>query len=105
MPQLLPTKKLEKFLQEEKDSDKILILCDETNQGGKASQILPEIFAEKKPRQEIVILIGPEGGFSQNEFTQMRQIKNIHAITLGPRILRADTAMIAALALVQEFLG
>jgi 16S rRNA (uracil1498-N3)-methyltransferase len=51
-----------------------------------------------------VILIGPEGGFSKSEFIKMRALKNIFAISLGPRILRADTAMISALTLVQEFL-
>ncbi len=101
-PQICDVKKLDKFLNEEAAAEKIFILCDESGQGEMASIILPRINVEQ---QEIVILIGPEGGFSVAEFAKMRQLKNLHAITLGPRILRADTAMIAALTLVQEFLG
>ena len=101
-PQILDVKKLDKFLNEATISEKILILCDESGQGSKASEVLPAIgFTDK----EVVILIGPEGGFSKAEFAKMRELKNIYPISLGPRILRADTAMIAALTLVQEFLG
>ncbi len=101
-PQICEVKKLEKFLTEKETSKKILILCDESHQGKKASEILKNIDVGNK---EIVILIGPEGGFSASEFEQMRQLKNLFAISLGSRILRADTAMISALTLVQEFLG
>lgn len=114
MPQILPIKKLEKFLQEvgkwesrnnieEQGAEKILILCDESGEATKASELLPKIFANRKPTQEIIVLIGPEGGFSKEEFAMMRKIKNLHSISLGTRILRADTAIIAALALVNEF--
>ncbi len=100
-PEIFPLKKLEKFLSEEGIEKKILILCDESGQGAKASEVLSKINVAEK---EIVILIGPEGGFSESEFAKMRQLKNLFAISLGPRILRADTAMISALTLVQEFL-
>ncbi len=100
-PEIFPLKKLEKFLSEEGIKKKILILCDESGQGAKASEVLSKINVAEK---EIVILIGPEGGFSESEFAKMRQLKNLFAISLGPRILRADTAMISALTLVQEFL-
>lgn len=94
-------KKLEKFLKEENE-DKIFILCDESGKAVKASEELSKIITAGK---EIVVLIGPEGGFSESEFASMRLKKNLHAISLGPRILKADTAIVAALALVQEFLG
>lgn len=94
-------KKLEKFLAQD-SSNKVYILCDESGKASKASTVLQKIDAKEK---EIIILIGPEGGFSAEEFTKMRQLKNLHAISLGPRILRADTAMISAMTLVQEFLG
>ena len=68
----------------------------------KASEIFPQIGKSEK---EIVILIGPEGGFSKEEFARMATFKNKHSLNLGPRILRADTAIISALTLVQEFLG
>ncbi len=99
--QLSEVKKLEKFLKED-DADKIYILCDESGKASKASAELSKINAQGK---EIVVIIGPEGGFSESEFTMMRQKKNLHAISLGPRILKADTAIVAALTLVQEFLG
>jgi 16S rRNA (uracil1498-N3)-methyltransferase len=118
MPQVLPIKKLEKFLaevgrwengkinpKENNTEEKILILCDESGQGLKASTLLPKVFASRKPEQEIIILIGPEGGFSKEEFAMMRNIKNLHSMSLGERILRSDTAIIAALALVNEFVA
>lgn len=101
-PQVFDVKKLDKFLSEKEAAEKIFILCDESGQAAKASEVLSKIDVDQK---EIVILIGPEGGFSQNEFVKMRQLKNLYAMSLGPRILRADTAMISALTLVQEFLG
>lgn len=99
--EILEIKKLEKFLNEDSDK-KIFILCDESGQGLQAKDLLPKIKIENK---EIVILIGPEGGFSKSEFEKMRLLKNLHSLNLGPRILRADTAIICALTLAQEFLG
>lgn len=91
---------LEKFL-DNLNQDQILILCDESGESQKASIVFDEI---SYLNQEIIILIGPEGGFSNREF-QLIKSKNIYSITLGPRILRVDTAMIAALSLVQEKFG
>lgn len=102
IPQILPIVKLEKFLAKNID-DKILILADESGRGDKARDLFPNIKIQ--PQQEIIVFIGPEGGFSNIEFERFRQIKNCYALNLGPRILRADTAMISALTLVQEFLG
>jgi len=53
----------------------------------------------------LAVLIGPEGGFSEDEREALRQRPNVVRIALGPRILRADTAAVAALALVQAVLG
>jgi 16S rRNA (uracil1498-N3)-methyltransferase len=91
---------LEKFL-DNLNQDQILILCDESGASQKASKIFDEI---SYLNQEIIILIGPEGGFSDREF-QLIKSKNIYSIALGPRVLRVDTAMIAALSLVQEKFG
>lgn len=102
-PAILPLEKLEKFLSKNSDvANKIFILCDESGHGAKAGDILPRISAYD---QEVIVLVGPEGGFAKEEFDQMRQLKNLHSISLGPRILRADTAIISALTLVQEFCG
>ena len=51
------------------------------------------------------MLIGPEGGFSADERARLRDLAFVTALPLGPRILRADTAAVAALALVQATCG
>lgn len=51
------------------------------------------------------ILVGPEGGFSEAERTRLRALPYVNRISLGPRILRADTAAVAALALWQAAMG
>jgi 16S rRNA (uracil1498-N3)-methyltransferase len=51
------------------------------------------------------ILIGPEGGFSADERARIRALANVTPVSLGPRILRADTAAIAALSLWQSIAG
>lgn len=78
-----------------------LILCDESGGGNAANKVLSAIGSDKA----LVIAIGPEGGFSQEEFALLRQKPYVHTIGLGPRILRADTAALAALTLVQAFCG
>jgi 16S rRNA (uracil1498-N3)-methyltransferase len=51
------------------------------------------------------VLVGPEGGFAAEEREMLLARPNIVRLALGPRILRADTAAVAALALVQAVLG
>ena len=51
------------------------------------------------------ILIGPEGGFAPEETLRLRGLPFVLPVTLGPRVLRADTAACAALALWQSVLG
>jgi len=102
LPAIFEPIKLNSFLKKLKENQ-ILILCDESGSGKKASEVLSKIITSNQ--SEIIILIGPEGGFSKTEFKQFDQTDNLHKITLGPRILRADTAIIAAITLVQEFLG
>lgn len=92
---------LNKFLQNCRN-DQILLLCDESGRGEKFIKTLSNLSYKNK---EIVVLIGPEGGFSREEFELMYKIPNLHPVSLGPRILRADTAIIAALMLVQEVLN
>ena len=53
----------------------------------------------------MAVIIGPEGGFHDEERAQMRGLPHCLPLSLGPRILRADTAAVAALALVQAVLG
>ncbi len=88
-------------MEEYLDNQRILILCDESGTSEKANDILQKINSKNK---EVIILIGPEGGFSNDELDLIKS-KNIYSISLGPRILRVDTAMISALTLVQESFG
>jgi 16S rRNA (uracil1498-N3)-methyltransferase len=53
----------------------------------------------------LAVLIGPEGGFAEGERAALLKRANVVRLALGPRILRADTAAVAALALVQTVLG
>ena len=55
--------------------------------------------------KKIALLIGPEGGFSDKERERILNYENVIPITLGPRILRADTAVISGLTLIQKFWG
>lgn len=103
IPEISPILKFEKLLEE--NANKILILCDETlhDKNIKTSEILTKIANLRQKNQEIMIFIGPEGGFCQSELEKIRKLPNLHSISLGKRILRADTAFIAALALINEF--
>jgi 16S rRNA (uracil1498-N3)-methyltransferase len=82
------------------DTKRTLIFCAET---GDAKPIA-EALRELKPGP-LAVLTGPEGGFSEEEFTLIRKKAFVLPVRLGPRILRADTAAIAALSLVQAIRG
>jgi 16S rRNA (uracil1498-N3)-methyltransferase len=77
--------------------DRHLYWCDETAVGQPAALAPAEGPA--------AILIGPEGGFSTEESTRLRTRPNATALSLGPRILRADTAAVAAITLWQAAAG
>jgi 16S rRNA (uracil1498-N3)-methyltransferase len=80
--------------------DRRLLFCDED---ASTNNPLPALgaIAERK----LGLLVGPEGGFSEDERRQLRALPFVTAIPLGPRILRADTAAVAALALIQATIG
>lgn len=80
--------------------DRHLIFCDETAQTQNPLEIL-----KKMPPAPLGVVIGPEGGFSDEERLELHQYPFVHAIPLGPRILRADTAGVAALAVINATLG
>ena len=92
-----PIQTLHTFLKNIKKTD-LIILCNETISYPKIS----DIFKNKPKYQNISIIIGPEGGFSPEELKMMQNKPDINHITLGPRILRCDTAAIAALALIND---
>lgn len=80
------------------DPGRRLIFCDES---GQARPMLRALDA----RGPAAVLIGPEGGFSAEERERLRAAPFVTPVSLGPRILRADTAAIAALTLWQAGVG
>jgi 16S rRNA (uracil1498-N3)-methyltransferase len=91
---------LERYLGK-RDGERLLIFCDE------AADAADPIRALQGARTSngIDLLIGPEGGFAEEERSMLLQQQETLRLSLGPRILRADTAAVAALALVQAVLG
>ncbi len=83
------------------DKNRPLLFGDETMSADSANNVLGRI----KPRTALGVLIGPEGGFSEDELKMLRALPYSHGITLGPRVLRADTAALAALTAVQMTVG
>ena len=90
---------------EEKENGRHIIFCDEGELGKDPLSILDSIRGEGLATPSLALLIGPEGGFSETEREMLRAASFVTPISLGPRILRADTAAIAALAIVQAVLG
>ena len=78
-------------------ADRQLMFCDELLIGDPVA--LPDL------RGPWAILIGPEGGFSPAEREMLRGLSFAHPVSLGPRILRADMAAVAALTVWQQALG
>ncbi|MBO5143560.1 MAG: 16S rRNA (uracil(1498)-N(3))-methyltransferase [Clostridia bacterium] len=64
-----------------------------------------KVCMERNPKiKDIAVIIGPEGGFSEDEIKKLNDIENVRTVTLGPRILRTETAGLATLSmLVYEF--
>jgi 16S rRNA (uracil1498-N3)-methyltransferase len=85
------------------DGNRLLVFCDES------SEVRDPVVALSAMRldagQPLAVLIGPEGGFADEERAALLKRPKVVQIALGPRILRADTAAVAALALVQAILG
>ena len=84
-------------------ADRKLLWCDEAMVG--QAPILQTPTLQGPRGQPWAILIGPEGGFSAEEQTRLRALPQVVPLALGPRILRADTAAVAALTLWQAALG
>ena len=99
VPVVLPPLAFDKVF-ESWDAGRILIFCDEHAQPGG-----PVTALSKVPAGPLAVLIGPEGGFSQSERAGLLSKPFVHAASLGPRIMRADTAAVAILALVNATLG
>jgi len=92
-------------------AERRLMFCDEAGDDpgaawggsvGRAGTVLAALAPGETPWS---VLIGPEGGFAPEERATLRNLPYVTPVTLGPRILRADTAAIAALALWQAAVG
>lgn len=81
-------------------ADVHLIFCDEADHDHNPIEAL-----KSNPPEKIAVLIGPEGGFDDEERKLLATSPNVTKLGLGPRILRADTAAVAALAIIQAHLG
>jgi 16S rRNA (uracil1498-N3)-methyltransferase len=91
---------LDRFLSA-RSAERLLVFCDE------ASEVVDPLKALRgeNPAHGLDVLIGPEGGFAADERALLLRQARTLRISLGPRILRADTAAVAALAFVQACLG
>ncbi|MBM3537441.1 MAG: 16S rRNA (uracil(1498)-N(3))-methyltransferase [Alphaproteobacteria bacterium] len=77
--------------------DRRLVFCDESGGGGPIADVL----AKQDLTRPHAILTGPEGGFARAELDAIRKLPFVTPVGLGPRVLRADTASLAALAIFQ----
>jgi 16S rRNA (uracil1498-N3)-methyltransferase len=100
VPEIAPPVELMRLLGE-RDPDRVLVFCDED-----AEVADPAAALGRVPRHApLAVLVGPEGGFAEDERAALAKLPNVVRLSLGPRILRADTAAVAVLALVQAVLG
>lgn len=97
VPEVAALQRLDRVL-EDWDGARRLMFCDETLVGRSSA------FAGGLAGPW-AILIGPEGGFSNAERDRLRGLPFTHPVSLGPRILRADTAAVAAMTVWQQALG
>ena len=99
IPEIAEPVKLDRLIWEWEHGRR-LIFCDE---GADSNNPAPALAAIEERR--LGLLIGPEGGFSDEERRMLRALPYVTPIPLGPRILRADTAAVAALAVIQATIG
>jgi 16S rRNA (uracil1498-N3)-methyltransferase len=85
------------------DPARLLVFCDEDAEVGDPVAALAA--ARPGERAALAVLVGPEGGFAADERAALLELPKVIRLALGPRILRADTAAVAALTLVQAMLG
>ena len=86
------------------ETERRIIFCDEASAGDGDMNAI-RVLADAAPIARAAIVIGPEGGFSEAERAMISGRQNSLKLSLGPRILRADTAAIAALACFQSVCG
>tara|TARA_Y100001970_G_scaffold246661_1_gene314775 strand:- start:273 stop:1004 length:732 start_codon:yes stop_codon:yes gene_type:complete len=83
--------------------DRKLIYCDETIRNDKF--IIESLLPYKNTKNKFAVLVGPEGGFAENEKILINEFENIISVSLGKRVLRSDTAITVALFCIQQILS
>jgi 16S rRNA (uracil1498-N3)-methyltransferase len=111
VPEIVQPQALDRLL-DDWEPGRRLMFCDEAGDdpgaawGGEAGRARPALEAlSGRAAGPWAVLIGPEGGFAPEERERLRGLDFVTPVTLGPRILRADTAAIAALTIWQGSLG
>jgi 16S rRNA (uracil1498-N3)-methyltransferase len=99
IPEVLAPQPLDEVIRDW-DPARLLVYADE---GAELQSPIATLSAEEQSR--LAVLIGPEGGFDEEERTLLRRQPFVRAVSLGPRLLRADTAAVAALSIVNAVLG
>ncbi len=96
VPEVVPLIRFDALIDQSKDRQ--LMFCDEAEAGAQRAP-------DEVSKGPWCILIGPEGGFSDRERSRLQSLPNAHTLSLGPRILRAETAAVAAMTLWQTRYG
>jgi 16S rRNA (uracil1498-N3)-methyltransferase len=99
VPTISPPEDLSRLLTQW-NAGRQIMLCDESGTAPPAAQALAS-----RTRGPWAVLVGPEGGFAEDELDGLRKLPFVCPVSLGPRVLRADTAAIAGLAVLQALLG
>jgi 16S rRNA (uracil1498-N3)-methyltransferase len=99
IPRVAAPRKLDDLLSDW-PRDRRIVFCDEAHGSQNPLAVLRDIKERK-----LALLVGPEGGFSDEERALLRGLHFVTPIPLGPRILRADTAAVAAMAVIQAAIG
>jgi 16S rRNA (uracil1498-N3)-methyltransferase len=105
LPEIAPPLPFDRLIAE-RDPARLLVFCDEDAELKDPVAALAAVrpVARSGP-PALALLVGPEGGFAAAERAALIRLPKVVRLALGPRILRADTAAVAALALVQSVLG
>lgn len=101
VPQVFEPQRLEALLADWPEG-RVLLYGDESGEGKSPVTLFADLPQDIR---QWAVLVGPEGGFTPEEFARLRALPFAHGISLGPRILRADTAGLAALTAVMAWRG
>jgi 16S rRNA (uracil1498-N3)-methyltransferase len=101
IPEVREEENLERFLKG-LEKDRLVVFCDENAPVSNPVEALAKLGNNQAG---LAVIVGPEGGFTDQERALVAAHERCVCVSLGPRILRADTAAVAALAIVQAVLG